>query len=104
MISAFAELRYAVGPATGGISTLRHVVPALDAVDVTAEDTGPSCTPRVDGHDGGDQRPVGIRERAALRQGEATAGPDSRGDRTVRALLVPTSPTTPHHRSHGDLT
>ncbi|MER5227608.1 hypothetical protein [Streptomyces flaveus] len=28
MISAFAKLRYAVGPATGGISTLRHVVPA----------------------------------------------------------------------------
>ncbi|NGO08038.1 hypothetical protein G5C60_10350 [Streptomyces sp. HC44] len=30
MISAFAKLRYAVGPTTGGISTLRHVVPARD--------------------------------------------------------------------------
>ncbi|MGP4050691.1 hypothetical protein [Streptomyces sp. 2A115] len=28
MISAFAKLRYAVGPAPGGISTLRRVVPA----------------------------------------------------------------------------
>ncbi|MFD3499473.1 hypothetical protein ACFWWT_40275 [Streptomyces sp. NPDC058676] len=28
MISAFAILRYAVGPTTGGISKLRHVVPA----------------------------------------------------------------------------
>ncbi|WP_192583464.1 hypothetical protein [Streptomyces albicerus] len=28
MISAFAKLRCTVGPTTGGINTLRHVVPA----------------------------------------------------------------------------
>ncbi|MCX4706287.1 hypothetical protein OG252_04015 [Streptomyces sp. NBC_01352] len=30
MISAFAKLRYAVGPAAGGMSALPHVVPARD--------------------------------------------------------------------------
>ncbi|MFJ5307266.1 sensor histidine kinase [Streptomyces sp. NPDC088350] len=79
-------------------NTLKHAAPDTEvevtvaagpeAVTVTVEDTGPRRTPGTGGHGKG---LVGMRERAALYGGQVTAGPNSRGGWTVRALLVPTS-------------
>ena len=73
-----------------------------DAVHVTVEDTGPSRTPST-GRPGtvGGRGLVGMRERAALYQGNVTAGPNAQGGWTVRALLVPNrQPNSPEkHRS-----
>ncbi|MFD5268904.1 sensor histidine kinase [Streptomyces sp. NPDC058335] len=88
-------------------NTLKHAVPAPtvqvavcvghDLVHVTIEDTGPHrLRHRDDRSDGGGQGLVGMRQRAALYQGSITAGPNTRGGWTVRALLIPTeAPFTP---------
>ena len=82
-------------------NTLKHAAPNTtvgvtvtadpEAVHVTVEDTGPHRSPGADDQGKG---LVGMRERAALYGGQVTAGPNSRGGWTVRALLVPT-PTAP---------
>jgi signal transduction histidine kinase len=71
-----------------------------DAVHVTVEDTGPSRTPTKDRpRTGGGRGLVGMRERAALYQGNVTAGPNAHGGWTVRALLVPNpQPNSPEKR------
>ncbi|MET9501975.1 histidine kinase [Streptomyces sp. NPDC006622] len=95
-------------------NTLKHAAPAPtvqvavcvghDLVHVTIEDTGPHrLRHRADRSDGGGQGLVGMRQRAALYQGSITAGPNTRGGWTVRALLIPTAasftpPTPPPSR------
>ncbi|MEV0907013.1 sensor histidine kinase [Streptomyces hokutonensis] len=79
-------------------NTLKHAAPDTtvevtvaadpEAVHVTVEDTGPHLAPGTDEQGKG---LVGMRERAALYGGQVTAGPNSRGGWTVRALLLPTS-------------
>ncbi|MGW1780095.1 sensor histidine kinase [Streptomyces sp. NPDC002143] len=68
------------------------------AVRLTVEDAGPSAehTEDVDVDSGGGRGLVGMRERAALYGGEATAGPNLRGGWTVRARLTPTTPAPAH--------
>ncbi|MET7694066.1 sensor histidine kinase [Streptomyces canus] len=65
-----------------------------EAVRVAVEDTGP---PRARGSDrrGSGKGLVGMRERAALYQGDVTSGPNPRGGWSVRARLVPTTPGIP---------
>lgn len=64
-----------------------------DAVHVTVEDAGPSRSPKPGrSRTGGGQGLVGMRERAALYQGDVTAGPNAQGGWTVRARLVPDLP------------
>ncbi|MFI6542066.1 sensor histidine kinase [Streptomyces prunicolor] len=82
-------------------NTLKHAAPNTtvevtvtatpEAVILTVEDTGPH---KASGADDQGKGLVGMRERAALYGGHVTAGPNSRGGWTVRALLVPT-PTAP---------
>ncbi|WP_308401384.1 histidine kinase [Streptomyces sp. AP-93] len=87
-------------------NTLKHAAPDTtvsvvvtaghQAVHITVEDSGPS-RPTPQGHrEHTGQGLVGMRERAALYQGEVTAGPNSRGGWTVRAGLAatPHQPTT----------
>lgn len=83
-------------------NTLKHAAPdtavtvrvtAADAVRVTVEDTGPPRRTAKDRRHHG-QGLVGMRERAALYQGEVTSGPNTRGGWTVHARLLPTVPTT----------
>ncbi|MDQ0751838.1 signal transduction histidine kinase [Streptomyces africanus] len=88
-------------------NTLKHAAPdptiqvAVCAdhmlVHVTIEDTGPHRARHgVDRNDGAGQGLVGMRQRAALYQGSITAGPNTRGGWTVRAVLTPTAaPATP---------
>ncbi|MEU0029482.1 histidine kinase [Streptomyces sp. NPDC006335] len=88
-------------------NTLKHAAPdptiqvAVCAdhklVHVTIEDTGPHRARHgVDRDDGAGQGLVGMRQRAALYQGSITAGPNTRGGWTIRALLIPTAaPFTP---------
>ncbi|QNP75650.1 two-component sensor histidine kinase [Streptomyces roseirectus] len=86
-------------------NTLKHAAPdtdvsvtvtaGADAVLVAVEDTGPSLAGASRGRAG--QGLVGMRERAALYQGEVTAGPNSRGGWAVRARLLP---TTTHPENH----
>ncbi|MER7689790.1 histidine kinase [Streptomyces sp. NPDC097610] len=66
-----------------------------EAVHVTVEDTGPSRAPVRSRHRraGGGRGLVGMRERAALYEGNVTAGPNAHGGWTVRALLIPNPPT-----------
>lgn len=84
-------------------NTLKHAAPDTaihvavctdrDLVHVTVEDTGPPRVPRTGRRDDGHgQGLVGMRERAALYQGSITAGPNTHGGWTIRALLVPTPP------------
>ncbi|WP_353479772.1 ATP-binding protein [Streptomyces sp. ALI-76-A] len=76
-----------------------HVAVCVDhkLVHVTIEDTGPHRARHGgDRNDGAGQGLVGMRQRAALYQGSITAGPNTRGGWTVRALLIPTAaPFTP---------
>ena len=60
-----------------------------DAVHVTVEDTGPARTPTTDRPDavGGGRGLVSMHQRAALYQGDVTAGPNAHGGWTVSALL-----------------
>ncbi|WP_327319798.1 sensor histidine kinase [Streptomyces sp. NBC_01235] len=65
-----------------------------DAVRVTVEDTGPPRSAATGRRRSGGRRGlVGMRERAALYQGTVTAGPNSQGGWTVRALLIPDPPS-----------
>ncbi|WP_416969843.1 sensor histidine kinase [Streptomyces sp. 4F14] len=84
-------------------NTLKHAAPnttvrvavTADARDVriTVEDTGPStATPSRAG-----KGLVGMRERAALYQGEVVSGPNSLGGWTVQAHLLPTP-----HSDHSE--
>ncbi|KOG08840.1 sensor histidine kinase [Streptomyces viridochromogenes] len=59
-----------------------------DAVHITVEDT--ALRPRDHLREGGGQGLLGMRERAVLYQGTVTAGPDSAGGWSVRAVLRPT--------------
>lgn len=70
-----------------------------DAVHVTVDDTGPSRARRAEHRPrtGGGRGLVGMRERAALYDGEVTAGPNDRGGWTVQALLVPNPPSPERH-------
>ncbi|MDX3802877.1 sensor histidine kinase [Streptomyces sp. AK04-3B] len=65
------------------------VIAEQDAVHVTVEDTGPPAVERERSWDGPGQGLLGMRERAALYQGTVTAGPDSDGGWSVRAVLHP---------------
>ncbi|MFF8234912.1 sensor histidine kinase [Streptomyces caelestis] len=88
-------------------NTLKHAAPdptiqvAVCAdhklVHVTIEDTGPHRARHgADRNDGAGQGLAGMRQRAALYQGSITAGPNTRGGWTVRAVLTPTAaPATP---------
>jgi signal transduction histidine kinase len=83
-------------------NTLKHAAPDPtiqvavcvddDLVHVTIEDTGPHrARHTADRNDGAGQGLVGMRQRAALYQGGITAGPNTRGGWTVRAVLIPTA-------------
>ncbi|MEU9331234.1 histidine kinase [Streptomyces canus] len=89
-------------------NTLKHAAPdttvavtvALDSgtVRVTVEDTGSPHTPKADSTKAGSgQGLVGMRQRAALYQGSVTAGPNSRGGWSVRALLFTDPPSGTAH-------
>ncbi|MES5820670.1 histidine kinase [Streptomyces sp. RG80] len=64
-----------------------------DAVRIAVHDTGPPRLTRAPGNGTG---LVGMRERAALYQGEVTSGRNPRGGWSVRARLVPTTPLEKH--------
>ncbi|MDF3141365.1 histidine kinase [Streptomyces sp. T21Q-yed] len=68
------------------------VIAEQDAVHVTVEDTGPPALERARSSEGGGQGLLGMRERAALYQGTVTAGPNSAGGWSVRAVLHSTPP------------
>jgi signal transduction histidine kinase len=68
-----------------------------DRVRLAVDDTGPPRTPRDDAARDDARGLVGMRERAALYQGTVTAGPNTRGGWTVRALLIPTTAPTENH-------
>ncbi|MFC7266517.1 sensor histidine kinase [Streptomyces lutosisoli] len=72
-----------------------------DAVHVTVEDTGPSRTPATGRpRSGGGRGLVGMRERAALYQGNVTAGLNAHGGWTIRALLIPNPPANNSPEKH----
>jgi signal transduction histidine kinase len=74
-------------------TTIRvSLIAEQDAVHVTVEDTGPPATEREHSFQGGGQGLLGMRERAALYQGTVTAGPNSAGGWSVRAVLLPAPP------------
>jgi signal transduction histidine kinase len=77
--------------------TTVHLCIAADpeTVRVTVDDTGPFRARRAEHrpHTGGGRGLVGMRERAALYDGDVTAGPNDDGGWTVQALLVPNSPS-----------
>jgi signal transduction histidine kinase len=67
-----------------------------NAVHVTVEDAGPSRSPKTRSSlTGGGHGLVGMRERAALYQGDVTAGPNAQGGWTVAARLLPNPNPTP---------
>ncbi|MET8975170.1 histidine kinase [Streptomyces sp. NPDC004539] len=74
------------------------VVADEEAVRITVEDSGPAVADAPRSHGG--RGLVGMRERAALYQGEVASGPNSRGGWTVRARLTPT--THSDHSDHSD--
>ncbi|MES5825257.1 histidine kinase [Streptomyces sp. RG80] len=71
-----------------------------DAVHVTVEDTGPLATALDHFREGGGQGLLGMRERAALYQGTVTAGPNSEGGWSVRAVLLPNPLTNTSSDAH----
>ena len=79
-------LKHAAADTTVRVSLIAE----QDAVHVTVEDTGPPATERDHSREGGGQGLLGMRERAALYQGTVTAGPNSQGGWSVRAVLLPT--------------
>jgi signal transduction histidine kinase len=66
------------------------VIAERDAVHVTVEDTGPPATRPDHSRESGGQGLLGMRERAALYGGTVTAGPNSAGGWSVRAVLLTT--------------
>jgi signal transduction histidine kinase len=73
-------------------------------VHVDVEDTGPLRAPRSRRRSSGNSRGlVGMRERAAIYQGQATAGPNRQGGWSVHARLLttPPSPTPGSARAGG---
>ncbi|MFI5796633.1 sensor histidine kinase [Streptomyces sp. NPDC051677] len=74
-----------------------------DVVRLTVEDTGPRRAPKAGRPPtSGGRGLVGMRERAALYQGNVTAGPNAQGGWTVHALLpTPPSPTLDSARAGG---
>ena len=78
-------LKYAASDTTVHVSLNAE----RDAVHVTVEDTGPSTLQQDPSWEGGGHGLVGMRERAALYQGTVTAGPNSEGGWSVRAVLLP---------------
>jgi signal transduction histidine kinase len=64
-----------------------------DQIRVTVQDTGPPRAPKAGRGSGGGQGLVGMRERAALYQGEVTAGPNSHGGWTAGARLLAHPPS-----------
>ncbi|RMB87026.1 sensor histidine kinase [Streptomyces shenzhenensis] len=62
-----------------------------DALHITVEDTGPSRTATASRTVSGGRGLVGMRQRAALYQGDVTAGPNTHGGWTVHARLIPRS-------------
>ncbi|MFJ8028687.1 sensor histidine kinase [Streptomyces sp. NPDC096311] len=86
-------LTNAVKYAAADTSIRVSLTAAPDAVNITVEDTGPPRTPRTGrARTGSGRGLVGMRERAALYQGNVTTGPNDHGGWTVHALLVPTPP------------
>jgi signal transduction histidine kinase len=83
-------LKHAASDTTVRVSLIAE----QDAVLVTVEDTGPPATERDHPWEGGGQGLLGMRERAALYQGTVTAGPNSEGGWSVRAVLLPTPLTS----------
>ncbi|MEV7872463.1 ATP-binding protein [Streptomyces sp. NPDC088124] len=72
-----------------------RITAAADSLHITVEDTGPPrLTPR--GPSAGGRGLVGMRERAALYQGDVTSGPNDRGGWTVHATLAPTHHAEKH--------
>lgn len=80
-------LKHAASDTTVRVSLIAE----QDAVHVTVEDTGPPAMERVRSWEGGGQGFLGMRERAALYHGMVTAGPNSEGGWSVRAVLLPTT-------------
>ncbi|MCA1271041.1 histidine kinase [Streptomyces sp. 7G] len=73
-----------------------------DGLHITVEDTGPSKPPAVGTPRSGGRGLTGMRHRAALYQGEVTAGPNTRGGWTVHARLTPDqTPADPAAPRHG---
>ncbi|MDX2911265.1 sensor histidine kinase [Streptomyces griseiscabiei] len=79
-------LKHAVYDTTVRVSLIAE----KDAVHVTVEDSGPPAVERHQSREGGGQGLLGMRERAALYQGMVTAGPNSEGGWSVRAVLLRT--------------
>jgi signal transduction histidine kinase len=88
-------------------NTLKHAAPDTSvtvvvtagqaAVRVTVQDAGPSRVPEPSQQrEGGGRGLVGMRERAALYQGDVTAGPNAYGGWTVRARLTAPQRRTPN--------
>jgi signal transduction histidine kinase len=86
-------------------NTLKHAAPDTTVtvvitadrttVRVTVDDSGPAQAPASVQPDGDGQGLVGMRERAALYQGDVTAGPNPYGGWTVRARLAVPARRTP---------
>ncbi|MFD9509030.1 sensor histidine kinase [Streptomyces mirabilis] len=83
-----------------------HVSVAADPgiVRITVEDTGPPGTHARRGGTGSGRGLVGMRERAALYQGEVTAGRNPHGGWTVHALLIPNAPASSRVRHRDRVT
>ncbi|MEE1797803.1 histidine kinase [Streptomyces sp. JV176] len=72
-----------------------RVIVGPGAVHVDVEDTGPLRAPRSRRRSTGNGRGlIGMRERAAIYQGQVTAGPNREGGWSVHARLLTTPPVT----------
>nr|WP_078491671.1 histidine kinase [Streptomyces yerevanensis] len=72
-----------------------RVAVGSETVHVDVEDTGPRHAPRSRRRNAGSGRGlVGMRERAAIYQGQVTAGPNREGGWSVHARLLTTPPVT----------
>ena len=89
-------LKHAASDTTVRVSLIAE----KDAVHVTVQDTGPPATKQDHSWEGGGQGLLGMRERAALYQGTVTAGPNSEGGWSVRAVLRPTALTNTASDAH----
>lgn len=84
-------LKYAAADTSLGVV----VSVGSDMVRVVVEDTGPLRAPRSRRRSTGNGRGlIGMRERAAIYQGQVTAGPNGEGGWSVHARLLTTPPVT----------